>query len=298
MKTVGVAIITHNAAHLIESCLKPLLEGVDPKKILVVNSSSNDGTVEKAKKLNVSTLVIPRKEFNHGTTRELARKQLGTDIVVMMTPDAIAYTNTLELMVKPLVEGKASIAYARQLPHKGADFFEAFPRQFNYPETSQLRSFEDREKYGVYTCFCSDSCAAYVNSALDEVGGFQSVLIAEDTLAVAELLKKGHKIAYVAEARVHHSHRYTLSQEFRRHFDTGLMRQRHKPTLEAFGSDAKRGRAFVKLLLKNLVKTKPALLPYACANLVVKALGYQVGKWGNGLPTTVKKVLSSQDFYW
>ncbi len=297
--TVGVAVITHNALKHLHCCLPPLLRSSLKPKVLVVNSSSTDGTVAEAIKLGAETLVIPRAAFNHGTTRELARQHLGTDIVVMITPDAYLIDDyQLNNLVKPLIDNCASVAYARQIPHKGADFFEAFHRNFNYPTESHIRNIEDVPKYGVYTYFCSDSCAAYKNSALDEIGGFEHVLIGEDTVAVARLLKQGHKIAYVAEAVVHHSHSYTLKQEFQRHFDTGLARISYRHLFDSSYKDMQRGKVYLKELFCTLSKKSPYLIPYACFHVIAKWTGYQVGSMSKNAPLWLKKTLSSQDFFW
>jgi rhamnosyltransferase len=297
--TVGVAFITHQAKRHLPSCLPPLLRSPLKPRVLVVNSSSQDGTVELAQELGAETLVIPRHQFNHGTTREYARRYLGTEVVVMMTPDAYAiHEGMLEALITPLQAGQASIAYARQIPHDGADFFEAFPREFNYPPHSQIRRIEDLSHYGPYTFFCSDTCAAYLNAALDEIGGFQPALFGEDTVAVAKMMRKGHRIAYVAEAVVKHSHRYSLIQEFRRHFDIGLSRREYADLIQAAGSDSSRGKAFVKALFCRLLKEKPYGLPYAFVQTACKWVGYQIGRASLKAPRWFKKALSSQDFYW
>lgn len=303
--SVGVVIITHRARHHLPYCLPPLIRSPLKPRILLVNSSSNDGTVELARELarefgiDIETLVIPRKEFNHGTTRERARKTLGTDIVVMTTPDAYASNDqALEVLVKPLLEKRASLAYARQIPHKGAVIWESFPRHFNYPSESHVRSIEDVKKYGVYTFFFSDSFGAYLNQALDEIGGFTEVLTGEDTVACAKLLLKGHRVAYVAEAEVYHSHRYSLMQEFKRHFDTGLARQTYKELLVKGGKDTKRGFGYVKSLLQFLLKENPLLVPYALLQSFCKWAGYYLGSKMVAAPKFLKRNLSAQDFYW
>jgi len=268
-------------------------------RVLVVNSSSSDGTVELARELGAETLIIPRSEFNHGDTRERARLALNTDIVVMATPDAYpTSSDTLCTLIKPLLEGKASIAYARQIAHDGADFFETFPREFNYPADSHIRSIKDAARYGVYTFFCSNSCAAYINKAIDEVDGFPPVLLGEDTVVVSKLLQKGHNIAYVAEAVVKHSHRYSLRQEFQRLFDTGLARTQYRHLLNCPGNDASRGRAFIKEMCLQLLKQHPEKLPYALLQTISKLSGYYLGRRLFNGPTRIKQLLSSQDFYW
>lgn len=297
--TIGAVFITHHAKKLLPRSLPAFLNSPLKPRVLVVNSSSNDGTVETAEALGAETLVIPRKEFNHGSTREMARQHLKTDIIVMVTPDAFAKdNNVLEKLVSPLIEGKASASYARQIAHDGADFFESFPRVFNYPQKSHIRGIEDVETYGVYTFFCSNSCAAYNNKALDEIGGFIPVLLGEDTVAIAKLLKNGHKIAYVAEAIVQHSHRYTLLDEFKRNFDTGLARKEYRSLLELGGNDSKRGKEYVKEMTKHLSKEKPHLLPYACTQIMAKWLGYKIGSVSRNAPLWLKRKLTSQDFYW
>lgn len=249
--------------------------------------------------MGVETLVIPRSEFNHGATREKARRHLNTDIIVMMTPDAYAFDPTmLEKLIHPILNKQSSIAYARQIPHKGAGFFESFPRSFNYPNNSQLRGIEDFATYGAYTYFCSNSCAAYLNAALDEIGGFSHVLLGEDTLAVAHLLQRGHKIAYVADAVVHHSHAYPLKDEFKRCFDTGLMRSNHEKTFFKGACDKRRGWQYTRQMTLELIKKQPLKLPYGLTQSLVKYLGYQLGKLLYRAPDKLKKQFSSQDFYW
>jgi rhamnosyltransferase len=297
--SIGVAVITYKAKHLLPNCLPPLLASSLKPQVLVVNSSSNDGTVELAQQMGAETLVIKRDEFNHGATREFARKYLGTDIVVMITPDAYPTDDKMvERLVAPIQRGEASIAYARQIPHDGAKFFEAFPREYNYPAKSHIRSIKESGQYGVYTFFCSDSCAAWRNSALDEIGGFETVLSLEDGIATAKLLRRGHKIAYVAEAVVKHSHRYNLKQEFQRYFDTGYERSRQGNLFFMESTDEKRGVGFVYTMSKRILKEQPWMLPYGLVNAVVKYAGYWVGSHSRRLPPQWVRKLSGQDFYW
>lgn len=297
--SIGCAILTYQAQNHLIHCLSPLLNSPLAPRILVVDSSSEDGTAELARSLGVEVLIIPKDEFNHGTTRELARQKLATDIVCMLTQDAYLSDNhALAHLVAPILENKAKISYARQIPHQNASFFEAFPRHYNYPEISQLRSLQDCPHYGVYTFFCSDSCAAYSNAALDDIGGFSEVLLGEDTVATAKILRQGHKIAYVAEALVYHSHKYSLWEEFCRSFDTGLARKSYAPLLECGSTDNKRGVSYLKAMLTQLLQDAPFLIPYALLHATVKWVGYQIGKASLRTPTFFKRILSSQKFYW
>lgn len=297
--SVGVVIPTYHASKHLKKCVEPLLQSSVKPRILVIDSSSKDNTVEIAKQLGLECIVIPQTEFNHGLTRERGRKILNTDIVVMMTQDAYPVnSHMLEELIKPIASGQAAAAYARQLPHHGATFLESFSRHFNYPANSHIRHLSEIDQYGIYMFFCSNSCAAYLNRALDDIGGFTDALFGEDTVAVAKLLQRSYSIAYCASAQVRHSHDYSLKQEFFRHFDIGLARHSYKDLIAIGGKDSKRGKNFVKLLMKSLIKDKPFLIPYACLHIFAKLAGYKLGQASLQAPTWIKKRLSSQSYYW
>ncbi len=296
---IGVVIVTHRARALLDGCIAPLRASPLAPRILVVNSSSDDGTVERARELGAETWIIPRQSFNHGRTRELARHRLGTPVVVMLTPDAHALDpDFLERLTAPIRQGEAAIAYGRQLPRDGADAIEAFDRGFNYPATSHCRSLADWRRWGAYTHFCSNSCAAWSSAALDEIGGFPDTLVSEETIATAALLRRGHRIAYVAEARVRHSHGSGLVADFRRQFDTGYTRRAHAELLLAREPDEARGLAYARTLLAHLAGAAPQGLPYAVLHIAARYAGYRLGMAGARLPRRLQALCSGQDYYW
>jgi rhamnosyltransferase len=296
--SIGVVIITHKARDQLRHCLPPLLASPLRPRVMVVNSSSGDGTVEEARRLGAEVLVVPREEFNHGLTRERARRALGTDIVVMLTPDAFATDESfLDRLTRPIRDGLAAVSYGRQLPRADAGLVERYGRDFNYPARSQLRSLADWWAYGSYTHFCSNACAAWSNAALDAVGGFPATLVSEETVAVARLLRAGHRIAYVAHATVVHSHDLGLAGELKRHFDIGYTR-RFADLLREPERDEVRGRAFARGLLAQAWREDPASLPSAAAHLAAKWLGYRLGLLGPALPLPLAARLSGQDYFW
>lgn len=297
--TIGVVIVTHRAQSHLRRCLPPLFASPLAPRVLVVNSSSGDGTVELAEELGAEVMIVPRRDFNHGATRERARRVLATDIVVMLTPDAYpTHAGFVAELTRPIRDGRAAVAYGRQIPHTGADLFERFDRAFNYPSESQLRSLADWPAYGSYTHFCSNACAAWSNAALDAIGGFRPTLVSEETVAVAELLARGERIAYVAGAVVRHSHRNSLAGGFRRAFDIGWTRRLHGELLLARGGEEARGRRYLSSLLAQVLQEAPWRLPEALLHTALRYAGYRIGLVGPHLPHAWPPRLSGQDFFW
>jgi len=299
-ESIGLVIPTKNAQTSLPIILSILADSSTEFSVLIIDSSSGDQTVSIAKEHNAKVIVIPQADFNHGATREYARKQLDCDIVVFLTQDAIPVNAELiAKLVQPLLDNEdIAVSYGRQIAHDGADVFEAFPREYNYGNKSQVRGIQDVTQYGVYTFFCSNSCAAYKNSALDEIGGFKAVLTNEDYFAVADLLQKGYKIAYVSDAVVKHSHRYSLWQEFQRYFDTGYVRAQNPIIQNLVGQAESRGIGFVAALLIKVWKTNPLMFPYAVLQSIIKWLGYRIGYYAIHFPLWLRKRLSMQSYYW
>lgn len=297
--SVGVVVITHRARPMLERCLAPVLASPLRPEVLVVNSSSNDGTVELARELGARTWVVPRRSFNHGLTREAARRKLATDIVVMLTPDCFARSpDFLERLVAPIAEGRAVVAYARQVAAADADLLARFGRAFCYPERSEIRGAEDALRLGSAVHFCSNACAAWSNHALDRIGGFKPTLVSEETIAVCELLEAGGRIAYVAEAVVEHSHPTRLLDSFRRQFDIGWTRETWRRLLLARGADEARGLAYARGLVRTVLAEAPHLLPWALFDTAVRLVGYRAGRVAAHLPASLVRGLSGQDFFW
>jgi rhamnosyltransferase len=288
---VGVAVVTHRARRHLPHCLPPLLASPLRPRVLVVDSASDDGTVELAAAMGAETLVVPREQFNHGLTREMARRQLGTPVVVMLAADAYPLDDSfLERLVLPLREGRAAAAYGRQIPHPGADLLERLRRAFEYPA-------EAGRAVGSRSRACSNACAAWSSAALDAIGGFRATLVGEDQIAAAALVARGYTIAYVADAVVRHSCRRGPLDELRRGFDLGWTRSAFAP-LFAPDRQTARGRAFAMLALRTALREEPAALPRILRALAARSAGYRLGLLGPWLPRALARRCRGEDYFW
>ncbi len=274
---------------------------VQPRRLLLIDSSSTDRTMELAEESGFDLIQISRNEFNHGGTRQLAVGQMDDcELIIFMTQDAILNSPTsLETLLKAMRDPRVGAAYGRQLPRPESSPIEAHARLFNYPTTPHLRERSDIDHYGIKTSFLSNSFAVWRRSALLEIGGFPSHLIQnEDAWAASRLIQAGWKIAYCAAATVYHSHRYGPLQEFRRYFDIGVFHAGEKWIRDSFGQAGGEGFRFVRSELMHLLRTNPALIPSALLRTGLKLVGYKLGNMQHKLPARLRPRLSMNKQYW
>lgn len=254
---ISVIIPTLNAEHDIEGLLTVLgRQSIQPIEILVVDSASEDRTIELIRKhKGVRLLQIDRQDFNHGGTRDLALRESRGDFVCFLTQDAVPVSDDyLELLVAPMVDdSEIALVSGRQLPKVDARRFEQLVRGFNYPDSSSVRSKRDLKKYGIKTFFASDTCSAYRRTAYLECGGFEHVNTNEDMLMAARFIASGMKVAYEPRAEVYHSHNLTPSQQFARNRAVGFFLETHADDL-MHASEIGEGGRLVKAVSSQLLR--------------------------------------------
>ncbi|WP_333804602.1 glycosyltransferase family 2 protein [Sulfurospirillum sp.] len=182
-------------------------------ELILINSGSKSITVENGQIIEISQF-----EFNHSNTRNLALNY-EADFYLFMTQDAMPHNGHLvKNLLKAFKDPAIMVAYARQIPYENADTIEVFARTVNYPAISKVKSKEDLPTMGIKTFFNSDSCAMYRASYFKEVGGFkQDLCTNEDMEFAARAIMDGKKVAYIAEAKVYHSHNFTYQDVWKRY---------------------------------------------------------------------------------
>lgn len=272
-----------------------------PDTFIVIDSESTDHSRDTFVNAGAMVHVITRSEFDHGATRQWATTLCeAADIVVFLTQDAVlSDAHALQNLVECFADEKVSAAYGRQLPRKNAGPIEAHARLFNYPVQSQMKTMADSEHLGIKTAFISNSFAAYRIAALRSVDGFpQKTILGEDTFVAAKMLLQGWAICYCANACVYHSHDYTIREEFRRYFDTGVFHQQTPWIRERFGEAEGEGMRYLRSELSYLWREAPYLIPSAIFRNAAKLLGFRLGHLERVLPQAWKRHLSMNRGYW
>ena len=299
---VSIIIPTFNAGEIFDELLSSLKkQSIKNFELIVIDSSSTDITVEIAKSYNAKIIIIPKEEFDHGETRTRAAKIAEGDIIIFFTQDALPHNEkTIENILRVFEDKEIGAAYGKQIPYDSTDLFGKHLRYFNYPVVSCVREYNDKKEYGIRTAFLSNSFADYRKEVLKEIGWFKNNLIfGEDVQAGAKILKAGYKIAYVSEAKVYHSHSYTVWQEFKRYFDIGVFHKCENWILDEFGKPEGEGIRYVRSELRFLLDHKAYhLLPEFLVRNLLKFVGYKLGYNYDKIPRSIVRKLSMHPLWW
>jgi len=288
-KKISVIIPTYQAAKFLPSLIKDIQnQTINITEILVIDSSSTDDSLKIARQLGVRTLVVPKKEFNHGLTRTIAAQQSIGDIIVFLTQDVrIRDKKALEILIS-YIRDDIVLAYGRQVAPPNFDKLPALHRLFNYGKETKIFSYNDRYIFGIKTAFASNSFAAYKREALEEIGWFPKLPASEDIYAAASFLKRGYRIAYVAEACVWHAHKFHVLRELKRYYNIGKFFAQEAWILNEFGIAENEGRKYLTFALKHLY-SYPHLLIVFFIQSFIRYFGYRLG-------LNLEKILSQKSF--
>jgi len=299
----AVVILTYNS----ERRLPALFDGIakqtrQPDEIIVMDSNSWDSSRQIAEDQGARVYVHGSRKFNHGGTRRWASQETDADFLIYLTDDAVpadpfSFANIIDALDG---EPDAGMAFGRQLPHPEAGALGRHHRLFNYPADSKVKRLVDAKTMGIKTCYASDSFSAYRRDRLIEVGGFPENLVScEDVFVSARLLLSGYAVVYAGNARVFHSHDYTISDEFRRYFDLGAFFSMNPWVMQNFGGASGEGVKFVRSQILFLLRSgKWHLLFKAVAAMFAKFIGFNVGLRQRHLPSSVKRKLGMYGAYW
>jgi len=229
---VTVAIPTMNAGPgFVESLAAIAGQRLDQElELLICDSGSIDGTVDRAREYGARVIEIRRRTFSHGATRNLLMSQARGDHVAFLTQDAVpAHPGWLQALVEAFSLGDdVGLAFGPYVPRPDSspsvtreivDWFASFPTgeaRIARLDPAQ-RGAPDLDFLG-HLGFFSDVNGCVARAAWQRVP-FRAVAYAEDHRLALDMLRAGYAKVYVPEAPVIHAHEYSRWDWMRRSFD-------------------------------------------------------------------------------
>ena len=110
---VSVIIPTHNEAQAISRVLADLPRMV-VTEVIVVDSNSNDGTIEIARSLGARVILEPRRGYGRACLTGLANTE-SPEVVVFLDGDYSDRPSELPVILAPLAEGRADIVLGTRI---------------------------------------------------------------------------------------------------------------------------------------------------------------------------------------
>lgn len=277
------------------------------RRIIVMNTEKsywNDEDYSKFSNLEVHH--VTKKEFDHGGTRNTGASLSEADLMVFMTDDAVPADKKLigALAASFGLHGNngepIAAAYGRQLPNAHCAPAERYTRSFNYPETGRIKTKQDLEELGIKTFFASNVCCAYDRQLFMEAGGFTNHTIFNEDMIYAgnAVLYRNQAVAYVAEARVIHSHNYGCIAQMKRNFDLAVSQADHPEVFGGIRSESEGIKLVKKTCAWLIGQKKPWLIPGVIGKSGFKYLGYLLGKRYRKLPRRLIFGLTMNREYW
>ncbi|MBI4881618.1 MAG: glycosyltransferase [Planctomycetes bacterium] len=225
----SIVIPTWNGEREIGECLEAVFsQRVDfPFDVLLIDSSSSDGTLAVARRFPVRVHVIPQADFDHGDTRNLGALLTDGEYIVFLVQDARPLRRDwLARLVGNLADPRVAGAFSRVLPRPGASplVVRGVQGDLNFGAERLERAIEERAAYDaldplarrIFVNF--NDVASCVRRAVWQKLPFPRTPFGEDVLWAKAALEAGHRIVFDPEAPVIHSHEYdaaTLRQRTR-----------------------------------------------------------------------------------
>jgi O-antigen biosynthesis protein len=231
MPVVTVAIPVLNGARYLDEVLSAVrAQELDRElEILVIDSGSTDGSLSIAERYGARVHEIPKSEFSHGGTRNLAMKLATGDHVAFITQDA---TPAHERWLGALLAGfekadDVALVFGPHDPRPDASHMikSEMERHFALWPDGDVQRLDrsaqgliDYRAYPGKITFFSDVNGCVARWAWEKVP-YREVPYAEDQLLGREMIEAGFAKVYMADAAVLHSHDYPPGQFLRRYFD-------------------------------------------------------------------------------
>jgi rhamnosyltransferase len=300
---ISVIIPVRNGGEDLRRCIEAIQsqEAGDQVEIVVVDSSSTDGSATLARSLGARVHVIPVEEFNHGATRNLGAELAQGDTLVFTSQDAVAIgPDWIARLVAPLRDERVAGVYGRQLPHPGASPPEGYFLDFLYGPRARVQE-SARGELSMETTLFSNVNAAIPRRIFERFPFVDDIIMSEDQEWARRVLIAGLRLVYEPAAAVRHSHAYTLGSAFRRFFDSGASADRAylaggRPAGKVLRRAAWR---YARGELAWLWGTgQRRWIPYAVLYELAKFAGLQLGTRHERLPVGLKTRLSALPSYW
>ncbi len=204
---VSIIIRSYNEERLIGK----LLESIKRQKfdenqieVIVVDSGSDDSTLQIISNYKVKLVKIKKEDFSFGYSLNRGIKAATSKYILMISGHCYPqYNNWISNMVKPFKDDKIALVYGRQIGNKFTRYSEN--RVF-------YKWFPNDNKSIQKDAFCNNANCAIRRDIWKKQHYDESLSGLEDLDWATKIMEKGFKIYYEPDACIYHLHSDTYGQ--------------------------------------------------------------------------------------
>ena len=239
MHSCSVVIRAFNEERHIGRLLRGITaQTVEEVEIIVVDSGSTDSTVSIAEDYAARVVSMPPSEFTFGRSLNLGCEQATGDLIVLASAHVYpVYPDWLERLTSPFQDPIVALAYGRQRGTAETHFSESQHFAKLYPASSNA----DQE-----SAFCNNANAAIRRDLWSSRPYDEKLSGLEDLEWATWAKEEGHRLSYIAEAEVIHTHDETPAQVYNRYRREAIALKRMRPHEHLGFID------FVRLVISNV----------------------------------------------
>jgi rhamnosyltransferase len=273
-------------------------QDVENYEVIIIDSGSNDNTIEIAKRYPSRIYEISPDEFHHSKTRNLGVELAKGIFIVFLTADAIPLNdNWLSNILDNFNDKKVGAVYGRQIAFKWANPMEKFFYSYFYSDKKIVATKDDIQNLLKFWMeFVSSNVnACYRKNIFNELKFREDLEVAEDKDIAIKILKKDYSLVYEPKAMVFHSHDYSIKSAFWRRYKEGKMIAKivEKSDLISYSVIKNVGINYFINETKSLVRNNPIWIPYALVYEFSKYLGMILGRFSSDRKKGVEKNCST-----
>lgn len=183
--------------------------------VVVIDNASHDGSVRMVQDEFPEVTVIPEgKRRGFGANQNRAIAASSGDVVFLLNPDAIVHEETLDLLVKSVVDNERVAAAGGSVLNDDGSVRQSALYHFEGPWApfssaigiDRLRRRPELTNPATTSGWPSGGACVVRRDVFDAVGGFDEgfFMYAEDTDLFARIVDEGFSIAWVPQAKVTH----------------------------------------------------------------------------------------------
>lgn len=198
-------------------------------EVILVDSGSNDRTLDIAHSHGCRILHIGRHEFSFGRSLNVGCAAAQGENLVFVSGHCVpASSDWLRRLIEPLQDGQISFIYGRQLVGDRNKFSESQLFKKFYPDESRL----PQEGF-----FCNNANAALKQPVWQQYRFDEDLTGLEDMHLGRRLVRDGFSLGYVAEAPVYHHHSETWREVLKRYEREAIALRKIMPEVTVSFSD-------------------------------------------------------------